>query len=70
MADPFRKQYRELTNDEIVQVQRIKDTAADLYVLFETDPAVATGAEKARALALAKTNLEQAVMWAVKAVTG
>lgn len=70
MADPFRRAYRELTDEEKKQVDDIKTLAGELYQKLETDPAVVTSGDKARALAIAKTNLEQAVMWAVKAVTG
>jgi len=58
----FRPEYRKLTDTEKQTVARIKDKAAELAVeFFPTD-----GREKS----LAMTKLEEAVMWAVKGVTG
>lgn len=63
MIDPFRTQYRPLNADEAHSIARIKALASDLWVAIEGVP---DGREKA----LAKTNLQQAVMWAVNSVTG
>ena len=64
----FRKEYRQLTDAEKDFVQAFKDKAEELNTLYENarkelpiDP---------RQLAIATTNLEQSVMWAVKSVTG
>jgi archaellum component FlaC len=70
MSNTFRKQYRELTEDEKAHIEQIKDTAERLEMLIRHISAYAVPAgEKARHIALAITNLEQAVMWAVKAAT-
>jgi hypothetical protein len=63
MADPFRKTYRELDDLEKTSVERIKSTAFELWQILEDRP-------NSRELSLAKTKLEEAVMWAVKAITG
>lgn len=64
MTDIFRKEYRELSEDAKNCMALIKDDAERLYdsisLALDADP---------RMIALAKTNLEQAVMWAIKAIT-
>lgn len=59
----FRKKYRALSNAEQGLVDRIKDKAEALEKEFDHIPA-------SRESALAFTKLEEAVMWAVKGVTG
>jgi hypothetical protein len=63
MPDIFRKQYRQLNDGEKKTLDAIKDKAQELYNVLEQLP-------NGREVSLAKTNLEQSVMWAVKAVTG
>ena len=64
MSDVFRKEYKSI--DEITKnrIAQIKDDAQRLLNSMdwsvEADP---------RMIALAKTNLEQSVMWAIKAIT-
>jgi hypothetical protein len=64
----FRHVYRELSDAEKEHIEQIKDAALHLELLI-----VGRGgprdSEQARQKALAMTNLEQAVMWAVKAYT-
>lgn len=61
--DPFRKVYRELTAEEKTHLDAIKDAAFALYTLIEAAP---DGREKS----VAKTKLEESVMWAAKGITG
>lgn len=65
MTDIFRKEYKILSDSAKSRISQIKDDAQKLWQSIdwavETDP---------RMIALAKTNLEQAVMWAVKGITG
>jgi uncharacterized protein YoxC len=61
MSDVFRKQYVPLHEERSTLIQDIKNQAEILYELFEY--------VKDREMSLAKTNLEQAVMWAVKSIT-
>lgn len=57
-----RHQYRVLTDEEKAQMQSIKDLGADFLQLV-----AACG--NSRALSIARTKIEEAVMWAVKHVT-
>lgn len=62
-----RHQYRQLDDAEKAAMVRIKDAGQALLDAIEE-----TGAEigrNGREMALAKTNAEQAVMWAVKGLT-
>ena len=66
MEDVFRKDAQNHTiplNESVVKsVIALKEKAEELYVLMDSYQAT-------REMALAKTNLEQAVMWAVKSIT-
>jgi hypothetical protein len=64
----FRKQYRPLSDAEKAYLEALKDKAQELYDLIETGNPTQS-VPPSREKALAKTNLEQAIMWAVKDVT-
>lgn len=66
MTDVFRKVYSPFNISQIDVLERIKDKAEDLLASFEDTPGIEPDK---RMMALAKTNLEQAVMWAIKAIT-
>jgi hypothetical protein len=57
-----RHQYRVLTDDEKAQMVAIKDAGAHMLDLIAK-------AGSGRELSIAKTKTEEAVMWAVKAIT-
>ena len=57
-----RHQYRVLSEDEKKLMVEVKDLGAELLALCDRIGA-------SRELSLAKTNAEQAVMWAVKHIT-
>lgn len=57
-----RHQYRVLTDDEKAQMLRLKDIGAAFIAACDE-------IGQSREMSLAKTNAEQAVMWAVKHVT-
>ncbi len=59
----FRHQYRQLTGDEKAQMRKIKDQALVMYTTI-------TEIGDSREMSLAKTRLEEVVMWAVKHITG
>jgi len=65
MASPFRQAYRELSPQEQAHVAQIKSQAESLYRTLVDTP----NRYDCREMSLAKTKLEEAVMWAVKAVT-
>lgn len=58
----MRHAYRVLTDAEKAQMQAIKDKGLELHELFES-------IGQSRELSLAKTKVEEAVMWAVKHIT-
>ena len=57
-----RHQYRELSEQEKVQVEQVKDIGAEMISLIET---LGNG----RSASIAVTKVEEAVMWAVKHIT-
>lgn len=63
----FRKEYRQLTATEQESVEQIKDAAERLDILINI--AGAEHRSDLRTLALARTKLEECVMWAVKGIT-
>jgi hypothetical protein len=58
----MRQTVRRLSDAERGQVQAVKDKGLEMHELF-------TSLGSSRELALAKTKVEEAVMWAVKAIT-
>jgi hypothetical protein len=60
--DPMRKETRELTPEEKNQIDTVKQIGNDLFNLL-----VQLG--ESRALSIAKTKIEEGVMWAVKHLT-
>ena len=68
--DTFRKEYTSLTDEQKALVDEIKTKAEELEaVLNKATPLPGVNAIVGRCMATAKTNLEQAVMWAVKGAT-
>jgi hypothetical protein len=65
----FRKAYRELTKEEKDLMDAIKDTAYRQYLLYGAALIGAGPSDTSRAMAIARTKLEESVMWAVKAIT-
>jgi hypothetical protein len=59
----MRHEYRVLTEAEKAQMQAIKDMGLGFYEACD-------GIGQSRELSLAKTKIEEAVMWAVKHITG
>lgn len=62
MTDIMRKEYRVLGDNEKMQMSAIKDFGSDFLALLEV-------CGSSRELSIAKTKIEEAVMWAVKHVT-
>lgn len=63
--DKFRKEYKQLTDSQKESMLKIKNKAEELDLLFDeiNDPTMG------REIALAKTKLEESIMWAVKGIT-
>jgi U3 small nucleolar RNA-associated protein 14 len=57
----MRHQYRVLTQAEKDFMQAVKDKGLEFYAMLE--------GQQSRELSLAKTKVEEAVMWAVKHIT-
>ncbi|HEX8784251.1 MAG TPA: hypothetical protein VF764_12815 [Steroidobacteraceae bacterium] len=69
MSDPFRDTYRALSEAEVAHVAAIKKKADEMLRLLDDAPVRSANLPDPRAQAIAKTKLEECVMWAVKAVT-
>lgn len=67
MSDTFRKQYRELNEAEKAQLESLKIKAEDIESTFNA--VVENRQDVGREIALARTKLEESIMWAVKAIT-
>lgn len=65
MPDPFRSQYRQLTDAEKEAIDTIKNRAKDLHAALVTQ----LDGQDPRGMAIARTKLEECVFWAVKAIT-
>jgi len=61
-SDVFRQEYTQLSEEQEKAIKLIKGTAEELMHHLR-------GMSPSREISLAVTNLEQAVMWAVKGVT-
>jgi hypothetical protein len=59
----MRHQYRVLSDAEKAQMQAVKDKGIELHEMIQS-------IGKSRELSLAATKTEEAVMWAVKHITG
>lgn len=74
MPDTFRKEFKPLTDEQKKAVELVKGKADELlqaiidtqYASFGDGPVNPGGTRES---SLAKTNLEQAIMWAVKGIT-
>lgn len=64
MSDVMRQEYRSLSPDEKVHLEQFKAKAVELYKYVDV-----LGGDQ-RAYALARTKIEEAVMWGTKAITG
>jgi hypothetical protein len=65
MTDVFRKEYKEMDSKTKEAMEEIKNKAQELYNIIDGQ----IRSDNGREIALAKTNLEQSIMWAVKGIT-
>lgn len=63
MADNMRSTYRELSAAEVENIKAFKDLGNQFYVHAKAQ-------NPSREMSLAMTKIEEAVMWAVKGITG
>lgn len=63
MINPFSSELRQITAGDLDQIAKMRLLASDLFRAIDALP-------DSREKALAMTNLQQAVMWAVAAVAG
>lgn len=61
-GDVFRRGYKELSNEQVRLMFEIKLKAEELYAFYDS-------IEQTRETTLAKTKLEESVMWAIKSLT-
>ena len=69
MNDVFRKTYTALTEQQTMAIVDIKDSAQTMLDSWDTLVPREERSERSRCMAIARTNLETAIMFAVKAVT-
>jgi len=69
MTDTFRKDYAPLSDEQKSQMASIKEEAQVLLNKLNEAVPVEERSERSRCMAIARTNLEQAIMWAIKGVT-
>lgn len=67
MSNTFRKEYKPLTDEQKLWMEDVKNKAEELLLAIDR-PRNADFSGN-REIAVAKTNLETAVMWAVKGIT-
>lgn len=65
MTDTFRKEYKPLSDEKKAQMAEVKEIAEKL----EEKIIECTTADNGREMAVAKTQLETSIMWAVKGIT-
>lgn len=66
MDDVFRRAYREISQEEKNDLENIKNQAEILFNIVN----VLQNKKNCREYSIAKTKIEEAVMWAVKGITG
>lgn len=66
----MRHAYRALSENEKIDMQVLKDLGLQFYRSLETIATHTEDRKTTRELELAKTKVEEAVMWGVKHVTG
>ena len=69
MSDTFRKVYTPLSAERKQEMLDIKVKAEELLELFNKAVPLDERSERSRCMAVARTNLETTIMWAVKGVT-
>lgn len=61
--------FKEMNDQQKVQTQAIKQKAEELLELFNQSVPSEQRSEASRLMNIARTNLEQSIMWAIKGVS-
>lgn len=69
MSDTFRKVYKPLSDEQKAQMESVKVKAEELESLFNSIVPAEERSERSRCMAIARTNLETSILYAVKGVT-
>ena len=69
MDNTFRKEYTPLDDEQKEKMKAIKDKAQELLDLFDSTVTREERSDRSRCMAVARTNLETTIMWAVKGIT-
>ncbi len=69
MTDTFRKEQKPLSDDQKSFMHQVKTAAEELERVMNMAVPLEERSERSRNMAIARTNLEQAIMWAVKGIT-
>lgn len=69
MTDAFRKEYKPLSDEQKTHMVGVKFAADSLLELMNQAVPAEERSERSRCMAIARTNLEQTIMWAVKGIT-
>lgn len=69
MTDTFHRNFTELSQEQKSQMAVIKENADHLLNLMNQFVDPNERSERSRCMAIARTNLETTIMWAIKAVT-
>lgn len=69
MADTFREKYTPLDDEQKEKMSAIKAKAQELLDLFDSTVTREERSDRSRCMAVARTNLETTIMWAVKGIT-
>jgi hypothetical protein len=69
MVDTFRKVYTPLDDEQKEKMDAIKNKAQELLDLFDSTVTREERSDRSRCMAVARTNLETTILWAVKGVT-
>lgn len=69
MMDTFRKVYTPLDEQQKADVEAVKKAAEELLGRMNASVPSEERSERSRCMAVARTYLETAIMWAVKGIT-
>ena len=69
MSDTFRRVYKPLNEGQKTQMEAVKVKAEELEALFNLIVPSEERSERSRCMAIARTNLETSILYAIKGIT-